>query len=270
MKKFSVGLLSLGAIAIAASTTTSVGCSSGGGGSTGTAGTSGNGIDLVPNADGFFDGMNDAGIMGAWYSYGDWYNPTAGSGDCAVMGGFSAAECSSITTPTPGEPFANTGGKMCTSGTVAKVVPMAGSTTPAYSAIWGAGIGFDLNNAGNDGGTGKNGWDATAKGITGFSFDIDSPPVGGQMRVEFPTNAALGTTDINAAYWGGAGANLSPINTGKTYSFKLSDVGGPSYLTSPMPFDKTKILSMQFHVVAGTSSTIPFQYCISNLKALKD
>jgi len=271
MKKFSVSLLTLGAIAMAANTTTSVGCSSGGsGGGTGTAGASGNSVELVPNADGFFDGTNGAGIMGAWYSYGDYYNPTPGSGDCVVMGGFTAAECSNITTPVPGEPFANTGGTMCTAGTVAKTIPMAGSTTPAYSAIWGAGIGFDLNNAGNDGGTGKNAWDATAHGITGFSFHIDSPPVGGQMRVEFPTNATPGTTDINAAYWGGAGANLSPITTGKDYSFHFTDVGGPQYLASPLPFDKTKIVSMQFHVVAGTSSSIPFQYCISNLRALKD
>jgi hypothetical protein len=268
MKKLSISLLlTLGVVASA--TSTNIGCSSGGsGGGTGTGG-SGNGVDLVPNADGFFDGNNGAGILGAWYSYGDWYNPAAGSGDCAVMGGFTAAECSNITTPVPGQPFANTGGTMCTTGTVAKVVPMAGSTTPAYSAIWGAGIGFDLNNAGNDGGTGKNAWDAEANGVKGFSFHIDMPPVGGQMRVEFPTNATPGTTDINAAYWGGAGANLSPINTGGDYSFTLEEVGGPNYLTSPMPFDKKKIVSVQFHVVAGTSSTIPFNYCISNLKALK-
>ena len=100
MKKFSVSLLTLGAIAMAANTTTSIGCSSGGsGGGTGTAGTSG-GVALVPNADGFFDGMNDAGIKGAWYAYGDWWGgdpTTAGNGDCKNMGGFTEAECSSIT-----------------------------------------------------------------------------------------------------------------------------------------------------------------------------
>ena len=270
MKKLSISLLlTLGVVAPA--TTANIGCSSGGsGGGGGTGG--GSGIALVPSADGFFDGTNEAGILGAWYSYGDWYNPAAGAGDCAVMGGFTAAECSNIETPVPGEPFTNTGGKMCTKGTAAKVINMAGTTTPAYSAVWGTGIGFDLNNGGtDDGGTGqKLAWDATAHGITGFAFDIDTPPVGGQMRVEFPTNAVPGTTDINAAYWGGAGANLSPINTGKTYSFKLADVGGPNYLTSPMPFDKTKIISIQFHVVTNTSSAIPFEYCISNLRALKD
>ena len=40
------------------------------------------------------------------------------------------------------------------------------------------------------------------------------------------------------------------------------------YLTSPTAFDPTKILSVQFHVVTNTSSTIPFNYCISKVKAL--
>jgi hypothetical protein len=53
------------------------------------------------------------------------------------------------------------------------VIDMAGS------AIWGAGIGFDLNNPGRaEGGTGeKLPWDATAHDITGFSFNVESPPV---------------------------------------------------------------------------------------------
>ena len=87
MKKFSISLLSTLAIAAA----TGIGCSSSspmknpgtGGGDGGM-----NPGALVPNADGFFDGSNSAGIVGAWYSYGDWYGnaadpsmPIAGMGD---------------------------------------------------------------------------------------------------------------------------------------------------------------------------------------------
>lgn len=270
MKKLSMSLfLTLVAFTSAAGT----GCSSSGGSKNpGTGGSGGTNMNaLVPNADGFFDGSNSAGIVGAWYAYGDWWGnaadpsmPISGMGDCPTKGGYTVDQCSAITTPTPGQPFANTGGTMCTSGTVAKVIDMM------YSAIWGAGIGFDLNNAGNDGGTGKNAWDAGAHNVTGFSFHIDTPPTGGQMRVEFPTNAVPGTTDINAAYWGGAGNNLSPIKNGGDYSFHWADVGGPMYLSAPTPFDKTKIQSMQFHVVSNTMSTIPFTYCISNLTPLSD
>jgi hypothetical protein len=268
MKKLSLSLF-LTMVALA-SAGTGTGCSSSS--PTPNPGTGGSNANaLVPNADGFFDGTNAAGILGAWYAYGDWYGntadpsmPIAGMGDCPVKGGYTADQCSSIMTPTPGQPFSNTGGSMCTTGTVAKVVDMM------YSAIWGAGIGFDLNNAGADGGTGKNAWDAGAHNVTGFSFHIDTPPTGGQMRVEFPTNAVPGTTDINAAYWGGASNNLSAIKNGGDYSFHWADVGGPMYLTAPTPFDKSKIVSMQFHVVANTSSSIPFMYCISNLTPLHD
>jgi len=272
MKKFSMSLL-LTMFALTSAAEIGTGCSSGGGkgGSGGDGGM--NPGAIVPNADGFYDGTNSAGILGAWYAYGDWWGnpdptmaamPIAGMGDCPTKGMYTEAQCSSIMTPTPGTPFANTGGTMCTTGTVAKVIDMM------YSAIWGAGIGFDLNNAGADGGTGKNAWDATMHNVTGFSFHIDTPPTGGQMRVEFPTNAVPGTTDINAAYWGGEGNNLSPIKNGGDYSFHWADVGGPMYLSPHMPFDKTKIQSMQFHVVSNTSSTIPFTYCISNLTPLTD
>ena len=268
MKKLSL-TLTLAALGVAATT---MGCgSSGSKPNPGDGG--GTGILLVPSTDGFFDGTNQAGILGAWYSYGDWYGgmPAAAMGGDCPAGGFTEAQCSAIASPTPGQPFMNTAGAMCTNGTAAKVIMDAAGAT-AYSAIWGAGVGFDMNNGGtDDGGTGVKGtWDASAHGVTGFSFHIDSPPVGGNMRVEFPTGVAIGTTDINAAYWGGADMNLSPFTAGGTYSFHWADVGGPKYLTSPTPFDKTKIMSMQFHVVTNTSSTIPFGYCITDLRALTD
>lgn len=258
MKKLSLCLpVTLAALAFAA---TNIGC-----GSSTPPGGGGGGTLLKPSADGFFDGST-LGVLGAWYSYGDWYNPAPGMGDCFTKGPFTAEQCSAITSPVPGEPFTNVDGAMCTTGTAAKVLDMN------YSAIWGAGIGFDLNNAGtDDGGTGVKGtWDATAHGVTGFSFHIDTPPTGGQMRVEFPTAAVVGTTDINSAYWGGETANLSPFTKPGDFSFHWKDVGGPMYLTPHTPFDNTKILSMQFHVVTNTSSSIPFMYCITNLKALTD
>jgi hypothetical protein len=267
MKRLSISLILTVAAIGATSGVGGTGC----GGSSGSGGSSGGpGDPLMPNADGFFDGTNAAGVLGAWYAYGDWYGgsdpamPMPGGGDCPMKGGYTADQCSSIAMPTPGQPFNNTGGMMCTSGTAAKVLDMM------YSAIWGAGIGFDTNNAGADGGTGKNAWDASAHGVTGLAFHIDMPPTGGQMRVEFPTNAVPGTTDINAAYWGGETMNLSPFTKAGDYSFHWTDVGGPMYLTPHMPFDKTKIVSVQFHVVTNTSSSIPFNYCISNLRTLKD
>ena len=78
----------------------------------------------------------------------------------------------------------------------------------------------------------------------------------GLGRISFPTS--------------GPPAAKLHFNTGKTYSFKLADVGGPLNAGAPTPFDRTKILSMHFHVVSNETSTVPFSYCISNLRALKD
>ena len=83
-------------------------------------------------------------------------------------------------------------GKMCTTGVAAQVI-QDGTGQLAYSAIWGNLIGFDLNtpvsaraDGGVDGGTGagadggadagmidKGNYDAVARGITGFAFDIE-------------------------------------------------------------------------------------------------
>ena len=90
-------------------------------------------------------------------------------------------------------------------------------------------------------------------------------PVGGNLRVEFPTTSQTGN---DAAYWGGATAGFSPPTKGGTYSFKWADVGGPMYATNPPAFDPTKILSMQFHIVTNTSSAVPYTFCVSDLKAL--
>ena len=273
MKKLSIGLLSTFAVFAAATGTTVTGCGgSGGSGNPGTGGTSGGaGKPIVPNADGFNDmNGNMVGIVGAWYAYGDWYGgadpamPVAGGGDCLDEGCLHRRPVQLDHDADARRAVRQRRRQDVHQGHGGQGLDMM------YSAIWGAGIGFDTNNLGSDGGTGKNAWDASANGVTGLSFHIDNPPTGGQMRVEFPTNAVPGTTDINAAYWGGETMNLSPFTKTGDYSFHWTDVGGPMYLTPHMPFDKTKIVSVQFHVVTNTSSSIPFDYCISNLRALSD
>jgi hypothetical protein len=256
--------LSICAFAILA--TASLACSSSPGKSDG--GTT-NGYKLTPDMNGFMDGTV-ASVLGAWYSYGDSYN-NGGPGDCQ-NGGFTADQCSMATSPAFGAPFANTGGVMCLTGTAAVVMNMA------YGAIWGVGIGFDFSNAGTgDAGSSatpvKNPWDAAtaaAKPITGFSFHITGVPVGGHLRVEFPFQ---GEYMSDAPYWSGAANDLSPIMMDGDYSFKWTDVGGPSYLTSPTPpaFDSTKIISAQFHVVTNTNGPIAVNnLCVSNVTLTTD
>src|SRR5262249_7104840 len=127
------------------------------------------GIPLVADGDGHYDGSNAAGVIGYWWSAGDAYSVN-GEGMCPADG-FSLADCSMLTAPTPGALFRpDPGGRgMCTSGVAAQVIPdQVGSL--AWGAIWGNLIGFNLANPGNfaDGTALVGPYDAPAHGITGF------------------------------------------------------------------------------------------------------
>jgi hypothetical protein len=244
-------------------------------GGTGGSGAGGSGaggaassIDIKPDASGWVQAdTNTLGIQGAWYSYADSIGKAgAPPGDCQSKGMHTDAECSVVKAPLPGG-FPNTDGKMCTEGTVAKVINLvSGGTGPDYDNVWGAGIALDLNNSGADAGNVSSPFNATAKGVVGFSFDIDATPLSG-LRVEFPTP----TTTAGANYWGAAANGNgkypnSPVKPG-TNTIKWADVTSPD-TAKVAAFDATQVLAVQFHVPANTTSSGDYKFCISNLKAL--
>jgi hypothetical protein len=242
-------------------------------GTGGTGGTAPTGkISLVPDATGWLDGSNAAGVRGSWWSTGDFFGTDAspGTGSCPSAG-FSAPVCSVLTTPTPGQPFAPepNGRGMCTSGSVAQVLP-GSDGAPAWSAIWGNIIGFSMAWQGDrdsDAGASGNGpYDANAHGVTGFAFDIDNVPLGGHIRVEFATT----TTNDSAAYWKGRDMDFSPVFAPGHYEMRWSEIGGPNYLTNPPPFDPTQLNAIRFHVVPNASESIPYSFCIKNTVLLTD
>jgi hypothetical protein len=204
---------------------------------------------------------NSAMVQGAWYPYGDAY----GEAKCLTVGMHTADECSTITAPDPlVASFPNEGGKMCTAGTVARVIngPEPSGMMPDYSNIWGAGIGLDLASTGGDNPM-KTPFNFTAAGITGISFEIDMVPLPG-LRVEFPMPATEGHAD-GSNYWGAAMTfPPSPVVAGVNV-VKWNEVMGPR---GAIPFDPTQVLSIQFHVPASAAASGTFQYCISNLTLL--
>jgi len=247
---------------------TSTGATAGGtGGATGDTGAL-----LAPTETGYV--VNDGlGVVGAWYVYGDSVGDNGKPpGKCQTVGKLTDAQCSTVTKPdisktdTLGFPPADVAsGKMCTTGSGAKVIPSTADTTADYSNIFGMGIGLDFNNTGTgDGGTGKKPWDATAHNVVGFSFDIDNVPTKG-FRVEF----ALVPNGGDNPYWGGAASNTSPVKAGNNVVM-FADVGGPMYVksTSRIAPDWKQLLSIQFHVSTNTGAAVPFDYCISNLQAI--
>lgn len=258
--------LSLGCDDSGGGAATGGGTGTGGGTSTGTGGgtSTGEGIALTPDATGWVDkGMNMAGVQGAWYAYGDGQDGTgAPMGTCQKAGHTAPGECSVITTPAPGM-FANTGGKMCTSGEVAKVLKNSAGADD-YSNMWGAGIGLDLNSSGGAMSV-KAEFDASA--YKGISFHIDTPPLAG-LRVEFPSlETEAGTA--GGDYWGADPTyKNSPVVMG-TNTFTWDKVTGPGPAATAHKFSPAHILSIQFHVPTTLASKAIYSFCISDLKLIK-
>lgn len=269
MKKSTLSLMLstvlAGAAVAAAGCSSSPGSNQGGsGGGSGGGGNSGNltGVLITPDASGWVMGdTNTLGVQGAWYAYGDGIGAdgSTATSTCVMKGGHQTSECSMITTPAAG-PFTNTGGMMCTTGTVAKVINGANGM-PDYSNIWGAGIGLDLNATGGLVST-KGVFDATAKGVKGISFDLSAVPLPG-LRVEFATPSTNGSTAGND-YWGAAATYPnSPVKMGP-------NVVTWDLVKGPMghAFTPGMIESIQFHVPTVVAATGTYNFCISNLKLL--
>ena len=162
-----------------------------------------------------------------------------------------------VTTPVEGM-FMNTGGKMCTSGTAAKVLKNTAGTDD-YSKMWGAGIGVDLNNSGGGATAVKSPYNATANKVIGFSFTIDMVPLGADgIRVEMPTPATRDTAFFKT---------LLSTNTG-SQTVLFSDLAQGSWVMPAGTFDATMVESVQFHVPTNITAAVPYSFCISDFAAV--
>jgi hypothetical protein len=247
-------------------------------GSNGNAGSGGStivGIPITPSDDATFDGNNPAGVLGAWWSAGDYYDAkgTPGAGTCP-RAGFPETKCSEITSPKPQTPIPLVlPGAVCTMGIVA-IAPEGDGGQPDTSDVWGNTIGFDLNHPPGDGGLdgsyGANVYDSGAHHVYGFAFQISPlvntpqdnviplPPI----RVEFPTEG----TEADPAYWVGPNIGLSPVSPGPLsgiYQIRWAEIGNPLDPSAP-PFAPSKLKSIQFHVPSNAANATPYSYCILN------
>jgi hypothetical protein len=234
-------------------------------------------IPLTPTATGFVMEPT-SGVIGAWYAYGDSVGSAASvtstdfaDSDCAKAG-YTATQCSQITTPIPGMPFAPdaTTGAMCTAGIAAQVLPAG---TPDYTDFFGAGIGLDFNNPGGDAGV-KMPKDLSAyKGVS-FDFSGTMIPAGNKIRVNFPFMNEHGN---DSPYWAANKTDdHSTLSTTSTNKVLWGSVLGPAYLaTQPTPvtapaFDPTQVISIQFQVFTNATTATPYAFCVNHLALLTE
>jgi hypothetical protein len=220
---------------------------------------------LVPDATGWVDrsATGTTGIQGQWHAFAD-TRFGAPASDCRtdVFG-----ECSIVHEPAPGSSGAPTAGLgMCTSGVIARWIAGSSGLTPDYSPGW-AGLVLELGmpdwpepRAPASPPAGRP-YDAVARLVTGFAFDIDSEPApGGGLLVTTvrPGESSAGSAPL---YWGGAQQDASPVHAGHN-EFRWSEVG-------PGPFDGTRMLRIGFLVAGSDSEAVSYDFCIDNLTALR-
>lgn len=210
------------------------------GGSPGAAGTSPGlpSVPLIPT-DGWIDaGSNELMVQGAVFSYAD---------DTSKL---------SLTSDF-------TGDRACISGTAAQVDLMCTPVAPAtncYGVYWGAGIGLNLNQALDPQtmlGREPRPYDASA--LQGFAFDLSGAAVPSSLRFRLETTLGEFCTPPSRPVR--VGANVF------TFDDLLQDcwhLGGISAQAA-----KSGIISLGWQVVTNAATSVPFDYCVSNVRALR-
>lgn len=249
-------------------------------------------IPLVPDPTGWIDSStlcDGIGVQGSWFAFGDQY----GEAKCLKVGLHMPSECAFIAQPDPNAAaFPNMNGFMHTTGTADKVLPCPGTLTTAgcpnfdYQNMWGAGIGFDLDADPAELGGVRHTWNALQAIANGIEFTIDQVPVSG-LRVEFPmalTDAECdlaspplphgSTTDDHTAgapYWGAQSRGdgmypNSPVVAGVN-QILWGDIESPK--VAAFVFDPARLIGVRFHVPASSTSSVAYDFTISNVTVLR-
>jgi hypothetical protein len=214
-------------------------------------GTLGEGVPLTPN-NGWVPADNVLMIQGAMFPFGD---------DTSKVG---------MMPPD----FSASGDKACIKGTAAKVdmtsMPCTTMmfTPPAkdcYGQFWGAAIGMNLNQMIDmttmAGGTPAP-FDASA--LTGFAFEISGDGVPGTKSLRFKVENASGEF---------CNPGTKPVNKGPN-KFLFGDLvkecwNPPSATTPTGETAKKDLIKIAWQVVTNAMGTVPFDFCVSNVRALQ-
>lgn len=221
------------------------------GGTGGTGGTGATGDAVTWDKGGWVDtGANPFGIQGPWYSYNDCANAMTANLPCTVPD-------AAIMGPDGITGWMVDDTKVCTKGTAAQVV------MEMYSLQWGAGIALDLNSSGGENAVKGdfNAETAGGTGIKGFIFDITSnatPPAPVDLRVNIKTKA----TGDNSHFV------TVPLNA-KDKQVLFAEALQGNWVTAPTPLTVTAIESIQFQIYTNTSAPKPFDFCVSNMRAIR-
>lgn len=228
---------------------TSTGGSSAGGGTGGTGGGSlAEGVPLTA-MDGWVDASMAIGIQGAMFAYAD---PTSLMGMTEDFVGLNAC-------------IKGTAAKVDTMSTACATMTFTPPATDCYGEYWGAAIGLNLNQPIDpvtmEGVTPPLTFDAGAKAITGFAFEITGTSVPTSLR--FKVENASGEFCNVAAKPVAKGPNTFKFAELYEACWEKTATMNPTAETA-----KTNLIKIAWQVVTSTTGTVPFDYCVANVRAL--
>jgi hypothetical protein len=204
-------------------------------------------------ADGWVDATANAYmIQGPWYSYNDCMNAEPAGLPCTVPE-------ASMTGPDTKKGWTADATQVCTKGVAPKVIN-GSDGMPAYSLQWGAGIALDLNSTGGEMAV-KNDFNATAAGVKGFMFDIitnTTPPQPADVRVNIKTKA----TGDNSHF-------VTAMLPAANFQVLFSEALQGSWVMPPTTLTQDAIESIQFQVYTNATLEKPYDFCVSNMRAIK-
>jgi hypothetical protein len=240
-----------GGTLIGTGNTGNAGTSSGGSAGSGGSGPVAEGVPL-PILDGWVDAKEAIGIEGAIFAYGD---PTSKMGMTEKFLGAEAC-------------IAGTAAKVDTMSTACTSMMFTPPATDCYGEYWGAAIGLNLNQP-IDMTTMKGvdpplTFDAGAKAITGFAFEIDgiTVPTSLRFKVENATGEFCNIGAVKSVLKGANSFKFSELHT-KCWEKKETAMMNPTAETG-----KTNLIKIAWQVVTNTTSSVPFDYCVKNVRAL--
>ena len=220
------------------------------GSGTGGSATAGEGVPLTP-LNGWVPADNVLMIQGAMFPFGD---------ETSKMGMMPAD-------------FSESGDKACIKGTAAKVDMLAPAcankmfTPPAtdcYGEFWGAAIGMNLNQM-IDMTTMAGGMPApyNASALKGFTFEISGMGVPAPKDLRFKVENASGEF---------CNPGTKPVKLGvNTFMFGdlIKECWAPKATAATGETAKANLIKIAWQVVTNAMGTVPFDFCVSNVRALQ-
>ena len=220
-----------------------------GGASSGGTGTLAEGVPLTP-LNGWVAVDNVLKIQGAMFPFGDKY---------------------SMMTVMPMD-FSMSGDKACIAGTAAKVdmasMPcttkmFTAPATDCYGEYWGVAIGMNMNQTIDEAtGMGSTPGPYDASAIKGFAFNISGAAVPTSLR--FKVENAAGEYCSPPAKKIAAGPNTFMFGDVVKECWKTPTPTAPTGETA-----KADLLKISWQVVTNAMGAVPFDFCVSDVRALQ-